>query len=151
MNSLALKKIGFSDLLPLATLSFSNLPQDKGIVFAIVDTTLCGTPETDILFIGRAKTPAKKLLGGLIAGYGGKGGKRINSKLFDEGYMEKAAVSWILSGDPRATQKGLLEKFIEEQSGYPSWNVAKKLPAKPKTPKSKKKTAKPRPVRKPAS
>ena len=151
MNSLVLKKIGFSDLLPLATLSFSNLPQNKGIVFAIVDTTLCGKPETDILYIGRAKAPAKKLLGSLIAGYGGKGGKKINAKLFNEGYMEKAAVSWILSDDTRATQEELLEKFIGEQSGYPSWNVAKKLPAKPKAPEKKKKTAKPRSARKPAS
>jgi hypothetical protein len=151
MNSLALKKIGFSDLFPLATLSFSILPQNKGVVFAIVDTTLCGKPETDILYIGRAKSPAKKLLGSIIAGYGGKGGKKINAKLLNEGYVEKAAVCWILSDDPRATQKELLEKFIVEQSGYPSWNVAKKLRAKPKVPEPKKKPAKPRPARKQAS
>lgn len=143
--------MGFSDLLPLATLSFSNLPQNRGIVFAIIDTTLRGKPETDILYIGRAKTPTKKLLGSLIAGYGGKGGKKINAKLFNEGYMEKTAVSWILSDDPRAKQKELLAKFIEEQSGYPSWNVTKKPPKKPKAPKPKKKTAKPSPTRKPAS
>ena len=151
MNSLELKKIGFSDSLPLATLSFSNLPQNKGMVFAIVDTTLCGKSETDILYIGRAKTPTKKLLGSLIAGYGGKGGKKINSKLCNEGYMEKAAIIWIQSDDPKATQKELLEKFAVEQSGYRCWNVAKKLPAKPKAPEPKKRTAKPRPPRKKTS
>jgi hypothetical protein len=151
MNSLSLKEIGFSNLLPLGTLSFSNLPQNKSIVFAIVNTALSGKPETDILYIGRAKKPARKLLGSFIAGYGGKGGKKINAKLFNDGNLEKAAVTWILSDDPQATQKELLNKFIEEQGGYPSWNVAKKLPAKPKAPETKKKTAKPRPVRKSVS
>ena len=149
MNSLTLKEIGFSDLLPLGTLSFSNLPQNKSIVFAIVNTTLSGKPETDILYLGRAKKPARKLLGSLIAGYGGKSSKKINTKLFNDGYFEKAAVTWIISDDPRATQKELLNKFIEEQGGYPSWNVAKKLPVKPKAPETKKKKAKPRPSRKP--
>jgi hypothetical protein len=148
MNSLTLKEIGFSDLLPLGALSFSNLPQNKSIVFAIVNTTLSRKPETDILYIGRAKKPARKLLGSLIAGYGGKVSKKINSKLFNDDYWEKAAVTWILSDDPRATQKELLNKFNEEQGGYPSWNVAKKLPAKPEAPETKKKTAKPRPARK---
>jgi len=149
MDSLKLKEIGFSDLLPLDALSFSNLPQDKSIVFAIVNTNLSGKSETDILYIGRAKKPARKLLGSLIAGYGGKGIKKINVKLFNDGYLEKAAVTWIISDDPRVTQKELLDKFIEEQGGYPSWNVAKKLPVKPKAPETKKKKAKPRPSRKP--
>ena len=151
MNSLTLKEIGFSDPLPLGSLSFSNLPQNKSIVFVIVDTTLSRKTETDILYIGRAKKPARKLLGSLIAGYGGKSGKKINSELFNEGYLEKAAVSWILSDDPRTTQKDLLNKFIEEQGKYPVWNVAKKLPAKPKVPETKKKTATPRPARKSVS
>jgi len=151
MNSLKLKEIGFSDLVPLCSLSFSNLPQSKSIVFAVVDTTLSGKPETDILYVGRAKKPARKLLGSLIGGYGGKGGRKINAKLFNDGYLEKAAVCWILSDDPRATQKDLLSKFIEEHHGYPDWNVAKKLPVKPKAPAKKKKTTKPRPARKPGS
>jgi hypothetical protein len=151
MNSLTLKEIGFSDPLPLGTLSFSNLPQNKSVVFAIVDTTLSRKTETDILFIGRAKKPVKKLLGSFIAGYGGKSGKKINAELLNGGYLEKAAVSWILSDDPRTTQKEVLNKFVEEQGGYPVWNVAKKLPAKPKAPESKKKTSKPRPARKSVS
>ncbi len=148
MNSLTLKKIGFSDLLPFGALSFSNLPQSKGIVFAIVDTTLSGKTETDIVYIGRGKKPTKKLLGGFIAGYGGKGSKRINAKLFNDGYLEKAAVSWIISDDPRATQLELLNKFTEEQSGYPIWNVAKKRLVKPKAREAKKKAVRQRPARK---
>jgi hypothetical protein len=151
MNSLALKKIGFSDFLPLSTLSFSNLPQNKGIVFAVLDTTLYGKPETDILYIGRAKTPARKLLGSLIGGYGGKSGKKINAKLLNEGYMEKAAVGWILSDDPRVMQKELMDNFNREEAKYPSWNVSKKLTAKPKAPEIKKKTSRPPPARKSVS
>ena len=148
MNSLTLKEIGFCDLLPLSQLSFSNLPQNKGIVFAIVNTALSGGPETDILYLGRAKKPARKLLGSLIAGYGGKSSKKINAKLLNDGYLEKTSVTWIISDNPRATQKELLNKFDEKQGGYPVWNVVKKLPAKPKASETKKKTAK-RPVRKP--
>jgi len=151
MNSLALKEIGFCDLLQLSHLAFSNLPQNNGIVFALVDTTLSGGPQTDILYLGRANKPAKKLLGGLIAGYGGKTVKRINSKIFNEANLEKTSITWIISDNPRATKKELLSKFDGKQEGYPAWNAQKKLPAKPKTSKTKKKTARPRPARKPVS
>jgi hypothetical protein len=66
-----------------------------------------------------------------LAGFGGKNSKKIYSKLFDEGYIEKIALSWIESDKPRVTQKEFLDKFVKEQSQYPIWNVAKKLPEKP--------------------
>jgi hypothetical protein len=152
MNSSSLKEMGFSDLLSLSHLSISDLPQNKGIVFAIVDRSLTDKQGTDIVYLGRAKKPAKKLLGSYIGGYGGKGSRKINARLFNDGSFEKAAVTWIQSDDPRATQNDLLKKFVKEQSEFPVWNVAKKLPPKqPKTPEPKKKTVAPRPVRKPAS
>ena len=48
--------------------------------------------------------------------------------------------------------KDQVTKFNEVQGGSPAWNVAKKLPAKPRAPapETKKKTVKPRPTRKPA-
>ena len=145
MNSLALKEIGFSDLIPLCSLSFLNLPYDKSIVFALVDKTFSGKTGSDILYIGRSKKPVKKILGSYLAGFGGKSNKKIYSKLFDEGYIEKIALSWMASDNPRATQKEFLNKFIKEHGEYPNWNVAKKLPPKPA---SKKKTATPRSVEK---
>lgn len=145
MNSLTLKEIGFSDLIPLCSLSFLNLPNDKSIVFALVDKTLSGKTGSDILYIGRSKKPVKKILGSYLAGFGGKSGKKIYSKLFDEGYIEKIALSWITSDNPRTTQKEFLTKFVAEQGEYPNWNIAKKLPEKPK---AKRKVAKPRSARK---
>jgi len=150
MNSLTLKEMGFCDLSPLSHLAFSNLPQNKGIVFALVNTTLSGGPQADILYLGRANKPAKKILGGLIAGYGGKSCRKINAKLLNDGYLDKTSITWIVSDNPKATQKELLNKF-DEKTEYPAWNADKKQPAKPKAPETKKKTAKPRPARKPVS
>jgi hypothetical protein len=145
MNSITLKEIGFSDSVPLCSISFLSLPHDKSIVFALVDKTLSGKTGSDILYIGRSKKPTKKILGSYIAGFGGKNSKKIYSKLFDEGYLEKIALSWILSDDPRATQKEFLSKFVKEQGNYPTWNAIKRLPEKPKT---KSKVSKPRITRK---
>lgn len=144
MNSLTLKELGFSDLVPLCSLSFLNLPNDKRVVFALVDKTLSGKTGSDIVYIGRSKKPVKKILGGYLAGFGGKSNKRIYSKLFDEGYIEKVALSWIASDNPRASQKEFLSKFVKQQGEFPIWNVVKKLPEKPKVTK---KVAKPRSVR----
>ena len=147
MNSITLKEIGFSDLVPLCNLSFLNLPYDKSIVFALVDKSLSGKTGSDITYIGRSKKPVKKIMGSYLAGFGGKSSKKIYSKLFDEGYIEKIALSWIESDNPRATQQEFISKFVEEQKEYPIWNVAKKMPEKPK---QIKKVVKPR-VRKSAT
>jgi hypothetical protein len=132
MNSITLKAIGFSDLIPLCNLSFLNLPSDKSIVFALVDKSLSGKTGSDIMYIGRAKNPVRKIMGSYLAGFGGKTSKKIFAKLFDEGYIEKIALSWIESDNPRVTQQEFLAKFVEEHRMYPNWNVAKKLPDKPK-------------------
>jgi hypothetical protein len=147
MNSITLKEIGFSDLVPICNLSFLNLPYDKSIVFALVDKSLSGKTGSDIMYIGRSRKPVKKIMGSYLAGFGGKSSKKIYSKLFDEGYIEKIALSWIESDNPRSTQQEFLSKFVEEQSNYPIWNADKKLPEKPK---ETKKVAKPR-VRKSAT
>ena len=132
MNSKTLIETGFSEWFPLKTLTHSNLPADKGSVIVIVDKELSGKPESDILYIGRTKKPVKRILGGYLAGYGGKNTKKINQMLFDEGYIEKAAISWILTDKPRIMQEELLAKFKEEHGEFPVWNAKKKLNIKPK-------------------
>jgi hypothetical protein len=132
MNSKTLIETGFSEWLPLKTLTFSNLPADKGSVIVIVDKELSGKPESDILYIGRTKKPAKRIMGGYLAGYGGKNTKKINQMLFDEGYIEKAAISWIFTDKPRIMQEELLAKFKEAHGEFPIWNSKKKLNLKPK-------------------
>ena len=142
MNSKTLIETGFSEWFPLKTLTHSNLPSDKGSVIIIVDKELSGKPESDILYIGRTKKPVKRILGGYLAGYGGKNTKKINQMLFDEGYIEKAAIGWILTDKPRIMQEELLAKFKEDHGELPIWNTKKKLNVKPKgTPAFKPKKA----------
>jgi len=132
MNSKTLMERGFSEWFPLKTITLSNLPANQGIVIAIVDKELEGKPESDILFIGRSKKPSKRILGGYLAGYGGKNTKKINQKLFTEGYLEKAAIGWIQTDKPRIIQEELLIKFKEEHGDFPVWNAKKKLNVKAK-------------------
>ena len=151
MNSSNLKQDGFSELFPLKALQFSSLPKDKASILILADVTLTGKPASDILYIGKTKKPAKRVFGGYLAGYGGKATRKINSKLFDEGYIEKVAVSWILTDDPKTAQQQLLERFKKDHGEYPAWNAAKKTqkpkiaPAKP--PKALKQQAKPKNVK----
>ena len=132
MNSKTLMETGSSEWLPLKTVTLANLPSDKGAVIIIVDKELSGKQESDILYIGRTKKPSKRILGGYIAGYGGKNTKKINQMLFDQGYIEKVAVGWILTEKPRVMQEELLAKFKEEHGEYPVWNAKKKLDVKQK-------------------
>ena len=138
MNSKTLFETGFSECIPLKNLSFSALPQDKSGVIVIFDKELSGRPESDILYIGRAKKAAKKIMGGYLAGYGGKNNKKINQMLLDEGYLEKTAVSWALTDKPRLMQKELLAKFKEDHGDVPLWNNKKKLAVKTKAPSASK-------------
>jgi hypothetical protein len=126
---------------------FSSLPHNKSGVLVLADITLVGKPNSDILYIGKSKKPAKRVFGGYLAGYGGKATRKINSKLFDDGYLEKVSISWMLSDDPKAAQQMLLENFKKEHGEYPAWNVTKK--AAPKTPQPEPKAAKVPAARKP--
>ena len=132
MNSLTLTESGFIQWCPLKTISISNLPFNKSIVFVIIDKSVTGKATSDILYIGRAKKPSQRILGGYLGGYGGKNTRKISEKLLSEGFVEKTAISIILTEKPRVMQLALLTKFAEEQGEYPSWNVKKKLPPKMK-------------------
>jgi hypothetical protein len=133
MNSTTLREMGFTEWYPLKNLSFSNLPYNKSSVFVIIDKTLSGKTVSDVIYVGRSKKPTKRILGGYISGYGGKSSQNINKRLFDEGYIEKSAISWVLSDNPKAMQKELLSKFQEEHGEHPIWNAKKKPPKETKT------------------
>ena len=126
MNSSTIKQQGFSEPAPLKGIPFSSLPPNKSCVFILVDTTLTGKPASDIVYIGKSKNPAKRIFGGYLAGYGGKTTRKINSKLLDDGYIEKVAVSWMVSDDPKLTREKLLESFKKEHGETPAWNAQKK-------------------------
>ncbi len=148
MNSLTLKQKGFADFVPLKGLPFSSLPFNKSSVLVLADSTLSGKPTSDILYIGKSKKPTKRVFGGYLAGFGGKITRKISSKLLDDGYIEKVAVSWMLTEDPKAAQEELLESFKKEHGQYPAWNVANK--SSQDTKPIAKKAAKVKSARKPA-
>jgi len=148
MNSLTLKENGFADFVPLKGLSVTSLPSNKSSVLVLVDCSLTGKPTSDIIYIGKSKKPAKRIFGGYIAGYGGKATRKIHSALFDDGFMEKVAISWMEHENPKIAQQELLESFKNEHGEYPAWNAAKKATPKPQPiPKA---AAKVRSTRKPA-
>ncbi len=152
MNSLLLKENGFSEALTLKELSFAGLPYNKGSVFVLVDTTLVGKPKSDIIYIGKSKKPTKRIFGGYLSGFGGKTTRKINAKLFDDGYIEKTSISWVLTDNPKVMQQELLEKFKKEHGEYPAWNASsKKTTKKPNKPQAAAKTSKPRAPRKPSA
>jgi hypothetical protein len=148
MNSLTLKEKGFAEFVSLKGLPFSSLPFDKGSVLVLADTTLTGKSASDILYIGKSKKPTKRIFGGYLAGYGGKTTKKISSKLLNDGYIEKVAVSWMPTDNPKAAQQELLDSFKKEHGEYPVWNASKKTSVN--TQPSATKVGKPRPARKPA-
>ena len=101
------------------------------------------------MYIGRSKKPTKRIFGGYLAGYGGKATRKISSRLLDDGYIEKVAVSWMLSDNPKAAQEELLESFKKEHGEYPAWNFSKKTSVNSQsTSKVAPKAAKARPTRK---
>ena len=146
MDSLTLKENGFGEFVPLKGLSFSSLPFNKGSVLVLADSSSTGKSTSDILYIGRSKKPTKKIFGGYLGGCGGKTSRKISSKLLQDGYIEKVAISWMLSDDPKAKQQELLENFKKEHGEYPAWNASKRAP---QNSKSTAKVAKSRPARKP--
>lgn len=131
MNSKTLKEDGFADFHPLKELAPLHMPKNEGHVFVLIDTTLSEEP-SDILYIGRAKRPMKKVFGGYIGGSGGKAIKKIHKALFNDSYLEKVSISWLASENPKITQRELLEKFRNTHGQYPPWNAPKKVPAKTK-------------------
>jgi hypothetical protein len=150
MNSLTLKEKSFIEFTPLKDITFLHIP-NKGLVIALADKTLTGKPTSDIIYFGKTKKPTKRILGGYLAGYGGKTNKKINAKLFEEGYLEKVLISWLPSEDPKTTQKELLETFKKEHGNYPVWNIKKPEKNRPKPQQAAAKTAKPQPHSKPAT
>jgi hypothetical protein len=132
MNSQTLKENGFVDFIPLKVLPFSSLPYDKSSVIVIADCTLTGKPASDIVYIGKSKKTAKRVFGGYIAGYGGKATKKVHAALFDDGFIEKASISWMETDNPKVAQQELLDSFKKEHGEYPVWNAPKKAPQKVK-------------------
>lgn len=141
MNSSTLKEKNFTEFTLLKDLTSAMVP-NKACVIVLADKTLTGKPASDIIYIGKTKNSNKKIFGGYIAGYGGKTNKKINTKLFNEGYIEKVTISWLPCEEPKTTQKELLETFKKENGTQPAWNTKKTEKTQPKIPLAAAKKAK---------
>jgi hypothetical protein len=144
MNSDTLKKNGFAEFAPLKEVQFTTLPLNKNSIIILSDCTLAGKPTSDILYIGKTKKPTKRVFGGYLSGYGGKTTRKIHSLLLNDGYLEKVAISWKITDNPKVTQKELLEIFKTEHGQYPTWNESKKTVAQPRQKASQVIKAKPK-------
>jgi hypothetical protein len=142
MNTLTLKEKGFTNFFPLKEIQINNIPENTSNVIAIADTTPTNKSKSDILYIGKTKNLAKRIFGGYLAGYGGKTTQKIHTALFNEGYIEKTAISWMLTNNHKTTQKELLENFKKEHGNYPLWNTENKMSTNPQIDIKPKKTAK---------
>jgi hypothetical protein len=138
MNSSTLKEKGFVDFVLLQGLTFSSLPTEKGVVLVLADNTQAGKPNSDILYVGKSKKLAKRVFGGYLSGYGGKTARKINSKLQNEGYMDKITISWMESENPKQAQQQILDDFKKEHGDCPPWNQSKKAAVKVKPVSEKK-------------
>jgi hypothetical protein len=138
MNSSTLKEKGFVDFILLQRLTFSSLPTEKGVVLVLADNTQVGKPNSNILYIGKSKKLAKRVFGGYLAGYGGKTTRKINSKLQNEGYMDKITISWMETENPKQTQQQILDDFKKEHGDCPPWNQSNKPAVKAKPALAKK-------------
>jgi hypothetical protein len=138
MNSSTLKEKGFVDFVLLQGLTFSSLPTEKGVVLILADNTQAGKPNSDILYVGKSKKLAKRVFGGYLSGYGGKTAKKINSKLQNEGYIDKITISWMETENPKQAQQQILDDFKKEHGDCPPWNQSKKVAVKIKPASAKK-------------
>jgi hypothetical protein len=120
MNSTNLKELGFSEGVPLAKVSASDLPYQSGL-FAILDKSVEGA--SDIVYIGRAKNLVGKIFGGILGGQGGKTTKKMHTMLFEEGFLGKVEICWMATDELKARRTDLLNKFKQEHGEYPSWNM----------------------------
>ena len=144
MNSLTLKENGFTNFLPLKELQLNNLPENTNSIIVIVDTSIDKT-KSDVLYIDKTKKLTKRIYGGYISGYGDKTTQKIHTALFNEGYIEKTAISWMLTNNHKTAHKALLENFKKEHGELPTWNTDKKITSEQKkntTPKTKTKPKK---------
>lgn len=158
MKASRLAELGFKEWHSLQGVSASDLVAVGETVFMVGlrGPRSRGTPE--IQYIGRAKRPMRKILGGLVAGYGGKETLRIHKELATREALGRAEISWKTSKDSKAEQRKLLSEYTGEHGVVPPWNrkgkakTANKKTAKAKAASERARTARARPAKtKPAA
>ena len=138
MKANRLAEIGFKEWHSLQGISASDLIGLGETIFIVGLKDPRSKSVSEIWYIGRAKRPMRKVLGGLVAGYGGKETLRIHKKLMAKEAMGRVQISWKTSRDSKGEQRRLLSEYRDEHGDLPLWNQKGKLkPAKTKTAKTK--------------
>jgi hypothetical protein len=138
MKTKKLTDLGFTKWHPLTEVSASELKNTGEVVFVLRYKGTGQRAVPEVRYIGRAKRPMRKILGGLVGGYGGKTTMGINKKLMTRNTISRINISWRASKDSKAEQKKILEEYKAVNGDVPLWNRKKGKPkAAPKTMKPK--------------
>jgi hypothetical protein len=151
MKTDKLTDLGFTKWHPLTEISASEFKNAGEVVFVL---RYKGTGQRDVpevRYIGRAKRPLRKILGGLVGGYGGKTTKGLNKKLMTRNTISRINISWKTSRDSKSEQNEILDEYKTINGDVPLWNRKNVKPkVAPKTKESKQpKPAKPNKTGKP--
>jgi hypothetical protein len=152
MKTEKLTDLGFTKWHPLAEISASDFGGAGEVVFVLRYKGTGKRALPEVRYVGRSKRPMRKILGGLVGGYGGKTTTGLNKKLMTRNTISRINISWKASKDSKVEQKKILEEFRALNGDVPLWNRGKVKPkAAPKTKDPKQvKPAKPAKKVKPA-
>jgi hypothetical protein len=130
MKTEKLTDLGFTKWHPLAEISASDLKGTGEVVFVLRYKGTGKRSVPEVRYIGRSKRPIRKILGGIVGGFGGKTTTDINRKLMTRNIISRINISWKASKDSKLEQKKILKEFSALNGDVPLWNRVK---AKPKT------------------
>lgn len=123
MNSESLEEYGFKGWYPLNKITVSDVPYKQSGVYAIKLKTALERKigKSDILYVGSSDNLSRRIFGNHLGGVGGKTTQRIHKSLFEEGYLEKTEISWVIT-ENRGMEKDLRFKYFQEHKELPLWN-----------------------------
>jgi hypothetical protein len=144
MKTDKLTDLGFTKWYPLAEISASEFKDAGEVVFVLRHKGTGQRAVPEVRYVGRAKRPLRKILGGLVGGYGGKTTAGINKKLMTRNTIRRINISWKASKDSKTEQSKILEEYKALNGDIPLWNRKKE---KPKAPPKKKETKQKKPAK----
>ena len=131
MDTKHFKELGFGRWRKMNRLCAADLPVREKVVFVIRERVPVGE-DPSVIYVGRTGRPLRRILGGYVAGLGGRKVRKIHKWLLDGDLLSKTEISWKVSEDSRAEQKDLLVKLKEDGVVPPLNGPGKAAKAKPK-------------------
>ena len=128
MDSKSLEEWGFKEWCPLNRLAISNISEtppyeQKGTCAIRLKNTLKRkVGYSDILYIGSSKNLVRRFFKEYLGGSGGQTTQRIHKLLFEENFLEKTEISWVITENFKKLETDLKIKYYQEHGGWPPWN-----------------------------